>query len=237
MAFLLWLSLSGCAAPRLDLSLNRSGELSKQECVDRSSVTIGVDNFVDLRPQRLSSDEQKWLGMIPGTLWLELSSDLPELYLAFSPFNSRPFPANVALAVTHALARECQGQEVVYLPEDPYRKIDFRFEGVLKRSLVKETGYYYGSTIYVWVARLLGLPYVSYEIVFEVDLRLRSMSTNRIIWQGRIDGNRIDKYHSIYSLVKGVNGKHPIAYNFTEILNSELPGQLVEMRKKMVQGK
>lgn len=237
MGFLLLLVLSGCAAPRLDLSLNHSGGLSKQECADRLLVPIGVDNFVDLRPQTLSSDEQKWLGMIPGTLWLELSSDLPELYLAFSPFNSRPFPVNLALAITHALARECQGQEVLYLPEDPYRKIDFRLEGILRRTQVKETGYYYGSTIYVWVARLLGFPYVSYEIALELDLRLRSMTTNQIVWQGRIAGERLDKYHSIYSLVRGIEGKHPLAYNFTEILHSELPGQLAAMRKSLAQGK
>ena len=237
MGFLLLFFLTGCAASRLDLSLNHSGEFSKQICADRSSVTIGVDNFVDLRPQMMGSDEKKWLGMIPGTLWLELSSDLPELYLAFSPFNSRPFSSNVGLAVTEAVARECLSQEVVYLPDDPYRKIDFRLEGVLRRSQVQETGYYYGSTIYVWVARLLGLPYVSYEVALEVELRLRSLTTGEVIWQGRVAGARTDRYHTIYSLARGINGKHPLAYNFTEILNSDLPRQLAEMRKILAPGK
>jgi hypothetical protein len=196
-------------------------------------IVLGVDNFVDLRPQTRGSDNKKWMGFIPGILWIEISSDIPEIYTAFSPFNSRPFNFNIAQAMADIMRQSGLCHTVFFLPEDPYRYIDYRLEGILRRSLVEETGYYYGSGIYTWVTRILGLPYVSYNMELKVDLRLRSMTTNEILWKATIAGTREDKYHNVYDLAKGIDGKHLIAYNFSQIISEQLPDILSGLRKAM----
>ncbi len=103
----------------------------------------------------------------------------------------------------------------------------------MRRSLVEETGYYYGSSIYAWVTRILGLPYVSYNMELEVDLRLCSINTNEILWKGTIAGTREDKYHNVYGLARGIDGKHIIAYNFSQIMSEQLPDILSGLRNAL----
>jgi hypothetical protein len=229
------LLLGGCAASQLDMSVKSMVPVPPN--ADTAEVplqiVLGVDNFVDLRPQTRGSDNKKWMGFIPGILWIEISSDIPEIYTAFSPFNSRPFNFNIAKAIADITAQSGLCRTVVFLPEDPYRHIDYRLEGILRRSFVEETGYYYGSGIYAWVTRILGLPYVSYKMELELDLRLRSMTTNDVLWKGTIAGTREDKYHNVYGLARGMDGKHIIAYNFSQIMSEQLPGILSGLRKAL----
>ena len=221
--------LGGCAASQLDLSLN--GIPLPQAAQQRQvlPVVVGVDAFVDLRPQLHGDDNKKWLGFIPGILWIDIDSDIPELYTSCAAYNSRPFNQTVAESVTDALARSGLVQKVAYMPADPYRAVDYRLEGVLRRSLVKETSYYYGSCMYVWIFRSLGFPYVSYDMQLELDLRLRCTKNNKIVWEGRIDGSAEDRYQTVYSLATGRDGKHIIAYNFSKILSEKLPGIFAAM--------
>jgi hypothetical protein len=229
------LLLGGCAASQLDMSVKSMVPMHPN--ADTAEVplqiVLGVDNFVDLRPQTRGSDNKKWMGFIPGILWIEISSDIPEIYTAFSPFNSRPFNFNVAQAIADTISQSSLCRTVVFLPEDPYKHIDYRLEGVLRRSLVEETSYYYGSGIYAWVTRILGLPYVSYHMELEVDLRLRSMTTNEVLWKRTIAGTREDKYHNVYGLAKGMDGKHIIAYNFSQIMYEQMPDILSGLRKAL----
>lgn len=224
------LAISGCSAPGLDLSLKDSsftGE--KAPAQEAMAVSIGVETFIDLRPQIRGSDNQKWLGYIPGVLWVDIASEIPEIYTAYSPYNSRPMKDTITEAVTAGLREAGAFGQVSYLPRDPYKEPDYHLEGILQKSYVKERGYYYGSSIYAWLLRILGLPYVSYEVVLETDLRLRDMATRDIIWQGKIKGRRTDRYNNVYQITQGRNGKHLIAYNFTLILQDQLPGLIKDM--------
>ncbi len=225
-AWALCLGLLGCAAQPLDFSLVVSPEQGVDVPVD---AVVGVDALVDLRPQVRGSDNKKWMGFIPGILWLEIPSNTPELYTAFSPYNSRAMNLALAESLKAYLSSSGAFKEVVYLPADPYQKVDYRLEGVLRRTLVEETGYYYGSGMYAWITRIFGFPYVSYRIALEADLRLRSMESGAIIWHGKIKGTREDKYHNVYSLARGRDGKHLIASDFCSILRDELPKLTVSM--------
>jgi len=193
-------------------------------------VTIGVDDLVDMRPQRHGSDNKKWMGFIPGVLWLDIGSDVPEIYTAFSPFDSRPLSFNVARSLAADLHTTELFKKVVFLPEDPYTEVDYRMEGILRRSHVRVRGYYYGSSIYTWLTRVLGLPYVSYKVALKIDFRLRSMATKQVVWRGSIEGEREDKYYNVYSLARGREGKHIIAYNFTKIIAEAFPRVLQGVR-------
>ena len=124
--------------------------------------------------------------------------------------------------MAEVLTRGGVAREVVFLPKDPYRQVDYRLEGLLRRTLVKERGYYYGSFAYAWLTRVFGLPYVSYEIVLEVELRLRSMATNQVVWQEKVSGSRTARYNSVYDLAAGRDGKHLIAYNFSAIMSDHV---------------
>ena len=230
-----WLLLAGCAASQLDFSLASKGSPPVMASKVRP-VVIGVDEFVDLRPQLRGSDNKKWLAFIPGILWLDIDSDVPEVYTAFTPFNSRPMAMNVARSLAQDIRQSGLFQSVVFLPEDPYQEVGYRLEGVVRRTFVHERGYYYGSSIYAWATRVLGLPYVSYTVDLEVDLRLRSMATHEVVWSGRIAGQRRDKYYNVYAVAHGREGKHLIAYNFTKILAKALPGILQGMAQAVDQG-
>ena len=221
--------LGGCAASQLDLSLK--GIPLPQAAQQRYPLqaVVGVDSFVDLRPQLHGDDNKKWLGFIPGILWIDIDSDIPELYTSCAPYNSRPFNQTVAEGVTDALTRSGLVQTVAYMPADPYRAVDYRLEGVLRRSLVKETSYYYGSCMYVWLFRVLSFPYMSYNIQLEFDLRLRCVKDNQLVWQGRVEGSAEDRYQTVYSLARGRDGKHIIAYNFSRILSEKLPAVFAAM--------
>ncbi len=218
---LLLLLANGCSAPILDLSLRPV--LLPPGNVAPVAAVIGVDRFIDLRPQTRGDDNQKWLGAVPGVLWLNIATDQPELYTPYSFFNSRPLELSSAEAVTYALAEGRVADTVLFLPADPYHPVDYRLEGVLHRTLVRERCYYYGSFMYSWLTRIVGLPYVSYEIEFDLELRLRALKSGRVIWDERITGAREDKYNNVYSLTKGRDGKHLIAYNFAAILAERLP--------------
>jgi hypothetical protein len=226
-------SLGGCAPSNLDFSLETGANITASTVASPADAVIGVDTFIDMRPQRRGSENKQWLGFIPGVLYLEIDSDLPEIYTAYSTFNSRPFTFSVSEAVTKAIADAGLCRNVVFLPEDPYARVDYRLEGVLRRSLVRETAYYYGSSVYAWVTRILGLPYVSYDIVLDVDLRLRSMETKEVVWVGKISGTREDKYHSVYGLAMGREGKDLLAYNFSRILSEQMPGVLSGLHRTL----
>ena len=198
-------------------------------------AVIGVDRFVDLRPRTRGSDNQKWRGLIPGVLWIDIPTDMPEIYTPFSPYNSQPMESNVAESMAEVLNLGGVAREVVFLPKDPYRQVDYRLEGVLRRTLVKERGYYYGSFAYAWLTRVFGLPYVSYEIELEVELRLRSMASNRVVWQGQVSGHRTDKYNSVYDLAAGRDGKHLIAYNFSAIMSDHVV-KIIDGIRQVVEG-
>ena len=214
--------LSGCAAPQLDLSLNAPlGDIAPV-CSAPPNVVIGVEPFVDMRPQAHGSENQKWKGLVPGILWLEIGSDIPEIYTAFSSFSSKPMNYTAALAVAEILNEAKATKEVFFIPHNNHSGFEYRLEGTLHRSLVTETSYFYGSFMYAWLTRVIGLPYVSYEFELDVELRLRKLATNEIVWRSRLNGSRDDKYYNVYSLSKGKEGKHLIAWNFAEIMTPEV---------------
>jgi hypothetical protein len=222
--------MAGCAAPQLDLSLYAPAAVPNASFEAPPSVVIGVEPFVDMRPQAYGSDNQKWKGLIPGILWVEIGTDIPEFYTAFSPFSSKPMNYTVALAVAEILNAAKASKEVFFIPHNNHSGFEYRLEGVLHRSLVKETSYFYGSFMYSWLTRVIGLPYVSYEFELDVELRLRKLATNEIIWQARLRGAQDDKYYNVYSLVKGKHGKHIIAWNFSEILTPEVLKQIPSLQ-------
>lgn len=224
--------LTGCAAPQLDLSLH--GPLDKfNHNTPPPQVVVGVEPFVDMRPQAHGSDNQKWKGLIPGILWLEIGSDIPEIYTAFSPFSSKPMNYTSALAVAEILNAAQASKEVFFIPHNNHSGYEYRLEGSLHRSLVQETSYFYGSFMYAWLTRVIGLPYVSYEFELDLELRLRKLATNEIVWRSRLSGARDDKYYNVYSLSKGKDGKHLIAWNFSEILAPEVMRIIPSLQKAL----
>ncbi len=58
--------LESCAAPNLNLSLKAPLEFSESVSNPTVPLVVGMDNFVDLRPQARGSDNQKWKGRNPG---------------------------------------------------------------------------------------------------------------------------------------------------------------------------
>jgi len=228
---MLMIALGGCSAPVLDFSLKPLAMPGLNGLA--ADVVVGVDRFVDLRPQTRGDDNQKWWGTIPGVLWIDIESDLPEIYTAYTTFNSRPMDLSIAETMVGILAEEGVAREVVFLPEDPYRQTDYRLEGMLHRTLVRERCYYYGSSMYAWLTRIFGMPYVSYEIELDLGFRLRELKNGRVVWQDRVTGKLRDKYNNVYGLAGGRDGKHVIAYNFSEILSASLPEVLAGIRSAM----
>lgn len=231
--WLLVVLLAGCAAPRLDLSLHAPVEKHDPAPLSTPSAIIGVEPFVDMRPQAHGSDNQKWKGLIPGILWIEIGSDIPEIYTAFSSFSSKPMSYTIALAVAEILNESKASKKVFFIPHNNHSDFDYRLEGALHRSLVNETSYFYGSFMYAWLTRVIGLPYVSYEFELDVELRLRKLATNEIIWRTRLNGAQVDKYYNVYSLSKGKDGKHLIAWNFADILTPEVIKSIPALQKKL----
>lgn len=223
--------LGGCAATSLDVSLENGAGV---DIAIPAHATIGVDEFVDRRPQAMGNDGKTRLGLIPGILWLQIDSDLPEIYTAFSSFKSKPLNENTARAVVRGLQDAGITENVIYLPDSPRAAMDYRLEGSLQQSLIKETGYYYGSAMYVWLPRILGAPYVSYDMAMEVDLLLREVKTEKILWQGVIRGERADKYLNIYQIANGREGKHLIAYHFADILTKGLDALIPELHATLL---
>lgn len=225
--------LAGCTAPQLDLSLHAPLFNESSFTASPPPVVIGVEPFVDMRPQAHGSDNQKWKGLIPGILWLEIGTDIPEIYTAFSPFGSKPMNYSIALAVAEILNGAKASKEVFFIPHNNHADFEYRLEGVLHRSLVKETSYFYGSFMYAWLTRVIGLPYVSYEFELDVELRLRKLASNEIVWRTRITGAQVDKYYNVYSLSKGKDGKHHIAWNFSDIMTPEVVKSVPSLQKAL----
>ncbi len=223
--------LQACAAPKLDLSLDFAPP--EEICQKPIQGVLGVDEFIDLRPQATTSDARKWLGFIPGVFWLEFLSEIPDTYTGFSTYNSSPFEHAFSYAIYNHLKQSKLFSDTVFLLEDKYQEIDYRLEGLLKRTLLKETGYYYGSGMYAWITRIFGLPYVSYEIDIDITLRLRKIETNEIIWTYELIGDRIDRYYNIYQLAGGKEGKHILSYNISKILEEKMPEVLKSMKEAL----
>lgn len=192
---------------------------------------LGVDEFIDLRPQASTSDAKKWLGFIPGVFWLDFVSELPDTRTGFSDFNSVSFKMAFAHAIYKNMEQTSLFKKTIFLPRDKYASIDYRLEGILNRTFLKETGYYYGSGVYAWVTRIIGLPYVSYEVSIDITLRLRRVDNNEIIWTYELKGDRKDKYYNVYKLASGEDGKHILSYNISKILEEQMPFVLQSMRK------
>jgi hypothetical protein len=231
LLFFLCLLQTSCAAPKLDLSLDFSppSEINQKPI----QSVLGVDEFIDLRPQATTNDARKWLGFIPGVFWLEFVSEIPDTYTGFSTYNSGPFESAFAYAIYKHLKQSKLFEQTVFLPEDKYKTIAYRLEGVLKRTSLKETGYYYGSGMYAWITRIFGLPYVSYEINLDMTLRLRKIDTNEIIWAYELKGDRVDRYYNIYQLAGGKEGKHVLSFNISKILEEKIPDALESMKEAL----
>lgn len=228
IAILLFLSLCGCAASRLDLSLDYQSEIP--QATSPMDGVLGVDEFIDMRPRATTSDARKWLGFIPGVLWVEMISEIPDAYTAFAEYSPGPFSMAFAHSIYKDISRRGVFRETVFLPKDRYVKIDYRLEGILNKTYVKETGYYYGSGLYAWVTRIVGLPYVSYDIEIDLTLRLRRLDTNEIIWTHDIKDGGSDRYYNVYGLSSGKEGKNVISYNIARMLDKNMSSAMLSMR-------
>ncbi len=225
----------GCASTPLDLGLDFPVEKSSDAVGQTVPATIGVAEFIDLRPRAATSDAHKWLGFIPGVLWLHMESEMPDTYIGFTDYSPAPFPTAFSRAVYNALKGNEVFAQCVFLPENPYVTADYRLEGALNRTYLRETGYYYGSGLYAWITRIVGLPYVSFEVEIDVTLRLREMSSGEIIWKYDITGYREDKFYSVYALSRGIEGKNVLSYNISSILAQRMPDALASMREALNQ--
>lgn len=222
--------LTGCAAKPLDLSLTPTASMEIVTAGKPLPLSIGVMPFVDGRPVRHGSDNTKWKGLIPGMLWLEISSDIPETYTAFSHYESKPLDRATTVATVEILKRSRLFTDVVDLHQQPEAKPDYLLKGVVYQTLVNETGYYYGSCIYAWLVRVLGLPYVSFDVEYHIGLTLLKADTGKKVWQTDIKGNREDKFYSVYSVSNGREGKHVIAWNIADIFAEEFNKQVSGLR-------
>ena len=224
--------MAGCASS-LDISLK--GTLPDRATSSSHTLpySLGVDTFVDLRPQAHSSSSKRFLGLMPGVFWLTFDSDLPENHLTYTSYNPRPLTAGIAEAVADHLTQSNLFEKVGLVVEDDQQQYDYKLEGVIRRSFVRETGYYYGLSIHVLATRLLGLPYVSYKIALNVDLRLRDNASNEIVWETTIQQEREDKWNNIYKMGKGKDGKNLLAYNFTKILEDTMPAVVGSLKEQL----
>lgn len=222
---------ASCAINKLDNSLDyRTRPLPPSKPFEG---VLGVDDFIDLRPQGTTSDAKKWIGFIPGVLWIDFVSETPDTYTGFSSYNSFPFRSSFARAIYRNISENALFEKVIYLPEDKYEKTAWRLEGILRQTTLKERGYYYGSGFYAWCTRIIGLPYVSYELDLDILLRLRRISDDKIIWTHELKGSRIDRYYNIYQLMSGKDEKHILSYNFSKILEEKMPPAIESMKEAL----
>lgn len=228
--FVLLYLLTGCAAKPLDLSLTPTASMEIITADKPLPVSIGVMPFIDSRPVRHGSDNTKWKGLIPGVLWLEISSDIPETYSAFSHYESKPLDRATTVATVEILKRSRLFTEVVDLHKEPDARPDYLLKGEVYQTLVNETGYYYGSCIYAWLVRVLGLPYVSFNVEYHIGLTLLQADTGKQVWKTEIKGSREDKFYSVYSISNGRDGKHVIAWNISDIFAEEFNKQAVDLK-------
>ncbi|MFO7666054.1 MAG: hypothetical protein R6V76_05510 [Desulfobacterales bacterium] len=220
--------LASCAVNKLDNSLDfRTDRYAPPKPF---AGTIGVDEFIDLRPQGTTSDAKKWIGFIPGVLWIDFVSENPDTFTGFSSYNSFPFKSSFARAIYRNIGENNLFEKTVYLPEDRYAKTAWRLEGILRQTTLKERCYYYGSGFYAWCTRIIGLPYVSYEMDLHITLRLRRISDNEIIWIHELKGSGTDRYYNIYQLMAGKEEKHILSYNFSKILEEKMPPAMESLK-------
>jgi hypothetical protein len=223
--------LTSCAVNKLDNSLDyRTAGYSFSKPIDGA---LGVDEFIDLRPQGTTSDAKKWMGFIPGVLWLDFVSETPDTFTGFSSYNSFPYKSSLANAIYKNFSENQIFEKTFYLPEERYVKTKWRLEGVLRKSTVLERCYFYGSGFYAWCTRIIGLPYVSYEIDLHVTLRLRDLDNDRIVWTHELTGTRTDSYYNIYQLMIGKDEKHILSYNFSKILEEKMPIAVRSLREEV----
>lgn len=225
------LIFTSCAVNKLDNSLDyRTNRYAPPKPFEG---TLGVDEFIDLRPQGTTSDAKKWIGFIPGVLWIDYVSETPDTYTGFSSYNSFPFKSSFARAIHRNISENNLFEKTVFLPEDRYAKTKWRLEGILRQTTLKERCYYYGSGFYAWCTRIIGLPYVSYETDLHITLRLRSLSDDKIIWNYELKGSESDKYYNIYQLMTGKDEKHILSYNFSRILEQKMPAAMESMKEAL----
>lgn len=228
---IIFILMPACGVSRLDLSVDFYA--THENSIKPHKGVLGVEEFIDLRPQTTTSDAKKWLGFIPGVLWVEFISELPDVYTSFSSYNSTSFKTTFAHAIYTDIERNNIFEKTVFLPRDRHEKVDYILEGILTRTFLKETGYYYGSSFYAWATRIIGLPYVSYEFNLDIIIQLRRMDTKDIVWTYQLKGTRTDKYYNIYHLTKGKDGKHIISYNFSKILKDQMSSAIKSMKKTL----
>jgi hypothetical protein len=220
--------LSGCTAQSLDLSLAPTPAMTIDTAQHQLPKSVGVAPFVDERPDRHGSDNAKWKAFIPGMLWIEISTDIPETYTPFSHYESKPLDRATTKACVNVLDRSLLFNRVIDLHKEPAAETDYVLSGVLLQTRVSETGYYYGSSTYAWLVRVLGLPYVSFNVEYHIGLTLIERKTGDAVWQTDLKGVREDKFYTVYSVSRGRDGKHVIAWNIADILaaafNKEMAG-------------
>ncbi|RPJ17525.1 MAG: hypothetical protein EHM30_03350 [Desulfobacteraceae bacterium] len=223
--------LTSCAVNKLDNSLDyRTNRYAPSKPFEG---TLGVDEFTDMRPQGTTSDAKKWIGFIPGVLWIDYVSETPDTYTGFSSYNSFPFKSSFARAIYRNIGENGLFEKTVFLPEERYAKTAWRLEGIIRQTTLKERCYYYGSGFYAWFTRIIGLPYVSYETDLHITLRLRSTGNDNIIWTYELKGSGTDRYYNIYQLMTGKEEKHILSYIFSRILEEKMPAAMESMKEAL----
>ena len=229
----LFFLLVGCTAIPLDLSLSPTENMVIDSAPLQHTKSIGVSPFTDERPEMHGSDNAKWKGLLPGMLWIEISSDIPETYTPFSHYESKPLDRSTTKACINVLERSLLFAEVVDLQKRADAVTDYRLSGILYQTRVSETGYYYGSSIYAWLLRVLGLPYVSFKVEYHVGLMLTDVRTGDVLWQDDVKGSREDKFYTVYSVSNGRDGKHVIAWNIADILADEFNRKIPSIQQAL----
>lgn len=223
---------TSCAVGKLDNSLDYRTS-SRYAPSKPFAGTLGVDEFIDLRPQGTTSDAKKWIGFIPGVLWIDFVSETPDTFTGFSSYNSFPFKSSFARAIYRNISENGFFEKTVYLPEDRYAKTAWRLEGILRQTTLRERCYYYWSGFYAWCTRIIGLPYISYETDLNITLRLRRIIDDEIIWTHELKGSGTDRYYNIYQLMAGKEEKHILSYNFSKILEEKMPAAMESMKEAL----
>jgi hypothetical protein len=233
LCFGLLFVITGCTSQSLDLSLAPTEKMVIDTALMRHESSLGIAPFIDERPTMHGSDNEKWKGLIPGMLWIEISSDIPETYTPFSHYETKPLDRATTKACVAVLERSLLFASVVDLYKHPKVTTDYLLSGVLYQTKVSETGYYYGSSIYAWLVRVLGLPYVSFNVDYHIGLSISDSKTGAVVWQTDVKGTREDKFYSVYSVSRGREGKHVIAWNIADILSEELNQKIVDLQQAL----